>query len=284
MTDSELIDELVAWETGRFQPNGYRGRTDAPAYELTTGRVPVLVSAPHAVTHIRDGKVKPSEDFTGAIALAVARAAECHALVATRTGEGDPNWDPIEKSEYKQALCRHVAEQGIALVLDLHGMVAASDALAAVGSADGATLMAHGATLTTGTGAPNGRIDGRIDGRIEQHIEQRLDERAFDILQRKLAPWCEKHGKPVLLNGRYGARGKDTVARTVARECRVSALQIEIATQLRVPANLHGHVPRGEKIPFSNEQLPVELVARRSADPDAVLALVEALVDIAQLT
>ena len=80
-----------------------------------------------------------------------------------------------------------------------------------------------------------------------------------------------------MLNGQYAARGHNTVARTVARECGISALQIEVATQLRVPARHKGHTPKGEKVPFSGEQLPAELAARKVADPAAVESLIGAL-------
>lgn len=252
------IEKLVECEFERFTPNFYRGRSEAPEFEFLEGPADVLVSAPHAVTHVRRGEVKPSEDFTGTIALTAARFAGCHAVVATRTGPGDPNWDPLEGSAYKQALCAHVREKGIRFVLDLHGMVAASEALIALGSADGETV-------------------GAVPG---------LDERVADLLRQRLAPWTERYGKPIVLNGRLGARGENTIARTVARECGIPALQVEVATQLRVPVRFNGRVPKGERppkgerIPFSGTQLPIEIAARQAADPAAVSALVDALVEV----
>ena len=247
MMGNITVDELVSCEFERFSTNEYRGNPQAPEFDFLGGVVPALISAPHAVTHIRDGRVKPSEDFTGSIALAVAQTANCHALVATRTGQGDPNWDPLESCAYKQALCSYIERNRIEFLIDLHGMVAASEALAAIGSADGST-------------APGG-----------------ADERAAKVLQAKLAPWSTQHGKPIVLNGRYGARGENTIARTVARQCGIPALQVEVATQLRVPARVRGHMPRGEKIPFTGKQLPLELRVRRAADPAAVSALITAL-------
>lgn len=252
------IEKLVECEFERFTPNFYRGRSDAPAFEISEGDVPVLISAPHAVTHLRRGEIKPSEDFTGAIALSAARAAGCHAIVAMRTGTGDPNWDPLKECAYKQALCAHVREKGIRFVLDLHGMVAASEALVALGSADGETVSA----------APG--LDGRI----------------ADLLRQRLSPWADRYGKPIVLNGRLGARGENTIARTVARECGIPALQMEVATQMRVPARFNGRLPKGERppkgerIPFTSAQLYVEIEVRRAADPAAVSALIGALVEV----
>ena len=243
------LDNLIACEFGRFSVNDYRGLPDAPEFEIVSGELPVIVSAPHAVTCMRKGSIKPSEDFIGAIALAVAERVDCHAIVATRTAGGDPNWDALAESPYKQALCEHMRANGIRLVVDLHGMVAASPALVAVGSADGETVAQ----------APG------------------LDARVADFFRDELGEYCTRYGKPIVLNGQYAARGQNTVARTVARECGVPALQIEVATQLRVPTRRGDHTPAGEPVPFTGKQLPVELAARKVADPAAVEAFINAL-------
>ena len=250
-----MLDDLVACEFNRFSVNDYRGLPSASEFEIAGGKLPAIVSAPHAVTCVRDGKVKPSEDFTGAIALAVAKRTGCHAIVATRTGGCDPNWDELAASPYKRALCQYVRENCIRLAIDLHGMVAASPTLVAVGSADGETVAM----------APE------LDGRVARLLRGELD------------PYCERHGKPVALNGKYAARGRNTVARTVARECGIPALQVEVATQLRVPVGRHGRMPEGEPVPFSGAQLPAELAARRAAEPAAVGALVDALCKVVML-
>ena len=249
------IDDLIACEFERFSVNDYRGLPSSPEFEIVSGELPVLVSAPHAVTCVRNGKIKPSEDYIGAIALAVAKRTGCHAIVATRTGGGDPNWDALEASPYKHALCEHVRANGVQLVIDLHGMVAASPALVAVGSADGETV-------------------GQAPG---------LDAHITGFLRGELAEYSERHDKPIVLNGRYAARSQNTVARTVARECGIPALQIEVATQLRVPTRRGDHTPEGEAVPFTGKQLPVELAARKVADPAAVEALVNALCGVVRM-
>lgn len=245
----ELIERLVECEFARFSANDYRGMPDGPEYEVSPGRLPVMFSAPHAVTHFRNGAIKPSEDFTGAIALMAAQLSGAHSIVAARTGDGDPNWDRFEDSAYKKALCEYVKDCNIQLVLDIHGMVAASPALVAIGSADGETVM----------------------------TEPWIDEEIADVLRKRLDSWCERYQKQIVLNGKYAARGANTVARTVARVCGVPSLQIEVATQLRVPTRRGSRVPSGERIPFTDEQLPVELISRKNANPSAVIDLVESL-------
>ena len=186
-----VIDDLITCEFEQFSTNNYRGVSTAPEHEFVSGMLPVMVSAPHSVTHVRNGRIKPSEDYTGAIALAVAKESKCHAIVATRTGEGDPNWDALESSPYKQDLCEYVRANSIQVVFDLHGMVAASPALVVVGSAGGSTV-------------------SRNPG---------LDARVTADLRNTLVESIERFGKPIVLNAQYAACGHHTVVNTVAREC-----------------------------------------------------------------
>jgi hypothetical protein len=53
----------------------------------------VLFSAPHEVTHIRDGAEKIAERGTGALALALARFATGSGITTAPGQVGDPNWD-----------------------------------------------------------------------------------------------------------------------------------------------------------------------------------------------
>ena len=68
----DVVAYMMETELGRFSVNDYRGLPDAPPYVVVEGELPVAVSAPHAVSQLREGRVKPSDDFTGALALAVA--------------------------------------------------------------------------------------------------------------------------------------------------------------------------------------------------------------------
>lgn len=121
--ESPIVVELEHIESTRFSCNSYRGLPDAPAFEIVAGDLPVVVSAPHAVTHEREGRVKPSDDYTGAMALVLAHWTGCHAIVASRFDGCDPNWDPIEGSAYKQALVAHVLKAGVRFCLDAwHGV------------------------------------------------------------------------------------------------------------------------------------------------------------------
>ena len=251
-----LIERLIECERTRFSINEYRGLPDAQPFAVVEGSIPTLVSAPHAVTHMRKGRIKASEDFTGPIALELSRATGAHAIVATRFAGTDPNSDPFEQSAYKQALADHVRTHGIRLVLDIHGMVTASPAIVSVGTGDGANVAAW----------------------------PEVGDLAMGIIEARLAGVAEKHGKRIAFDGRYAARDENTVAATAARACRIAALQVELSTLLRFPGGLEGHTPPGEANPFPAASLSPELSARRNPDIAAVRAAFAALSEIALLT
>ena len=250
-----LIEHMAEIELGRFSVNDYRGLPDALPFSVVEGELPVIVSAPHAVSQLREGRVKPSDDFTGAMALVVAELSGASVIVASRYDACDPNWDPFEHCAYKQALAEMVRKLGAVAVLDLHGVPAAAPDAIEVGSADGLTVKA-------------------MPG---------VDEFACRFLREQLSEHLGRRGKTVGLNGRHGARGANTVAHAIARECGVAALQIEISSPFRVPIDAKGHVPPGEAIPFTSDQIPIELEVRRNPDPACVEATVRALADLARI-
>ena len=250
-----LIERLVESERTRFSANEYRGLPDAPPFSFVEGSIAALVSAPHAVTHMRDGRIKASEDFTGPLTLELARLTGAHAIVATRFDSCDPNFDPLETSAYKQALVSYVQSHDIRLVLDIHGMITASPAIIALGTGDGANVTARP------------EVAGLAAG----------------IIESKLAPVAEKSGKEIAIDGYYAARDANTVSATVARSCGIAALQVELSTLLRYPGGIVGHKPSGERNPFPAAAIAPELSARANPDPGAVALTVAALADIVKL-
>lgn len=250
----DLVEWMTDLEYEQFSAGEYRGLPDAPAFRIVEGDLPVVISAPHAVSQLREGKVKPSDDFTGPLALAAAEIAGCHAIVATRFDGGDPNWDPLNRCPYKQALVDHVKRRGIVAVLDVHGVPAASPFAIEIGSADGVSVLAR----------PG------------------VDEHVCSLLRDDLAPYLEKHQREIILNGAHAARGRNTVTSTVSRECGVVALQLEVSTPFRVPCGRKGHTPAGEAVPFTDAQLPYEIAVRRKPDPACVEATAHAIARIAR--
>ena len=75
----------------------------------------VVVTAPHAVPHVRDGAPKRADMWTGGLALLLAELTGAAAVVET-SGVGDPSWE-VEHG-FKDA----VAALSPDVVLDLHAM------------------------------------------------------------------------------------------------------------------------------------------------------------------
>ena len=91
---------------------------------IVEGTVPVLISVPHAVPHMRDGRQKSDEVNTDVIGMILQEHAGCHLFVNAGV-EGDPNHD--ESSIYKDKLAEYVKNHGVAFVIDLHGASASRD-------------------------------------------------------------------------------------------------------------------------------------------------------------
>jgi hypothetical protein len=75
------------------QAPGIRELDPTGPWDIVSGSGP-LFSAPHAVTHIRDGAEKLGENGTGPLALALARYTAGSAIATAAVQQGDPNWDP----------------------------------------------------------------------------------------------------------------------------------------------------------------------------------------------
>src|SRR5215469_11540032 len=71
---------------------GQRESDSAGPWDVVTG-TGILFSAPHEVTHIRDGVEKKAERGTGALAFALARYTNGAGLATVLHQTGDPNWD-----------------------------------------------------------------------------------------------------------------------------------------------------------------------------------------------
>lgn len=108
------------------------------SFRLLAGRLPVALSAPHAVRQPRpDGGETPphhrSEPYTGPLAIQLHRATGAWAIYATRTAHRDPNHAPF--SPYKRhGLGALAARATPRLLLDLHGAHQQRDFAVAIGT------------------------------------------------------------------------------------------------------------------------------------------------------
>lgn len=123
----QVLDKLFNYQM--------RAKGAAPWFKTIAGSRPVLVSAPHACMHRRDGVQKMQEEYTGAIARYLAEECHCHAIFTCCQTDEDPNWQP--QGQYKHAVQSLVEQYNIAFLIDLHGMTNKHKMGVAIGTING---------------------------------------------------------------------------------------------------------------------------------------------------
>lgn len=90
------------------------------SYKTIKGKLPVLISAPHSVRQLRNGKIKERELYTGAIVVEIANQSNCFAIYKIFNNQDDANYD-VENNEYKEEVLKIIKENDIKLFIDIHG-------------------------------------------------------------------------------------------------------------------------------------------------------------------
>ena len=87
---------------------------------VLNGSKNILLSSPHGVNQIRNGKIKVCEPGSLSTALFLQNQTDCFLIGKTKCNNDDANYD--EKSEYKTEIERLIKENDIKYVLDFHGL------------------------------------------------------------------------------------------------------------------------------------------------------------------
>ncbi len=159
-----LASDAIRLEVTRFDQDAVFD-TRSPSFCLLPGRLPVVLSAPHAVRQPRadaSGARLPhrSEPYTGPLAIQLNRAAGAWAIYATRTAGRDPNHDAY--STYKRAGLRNViARAAPRLVVDLHG-TGCADFAVAVGTSPLARAGRASRLIDLAVDCLTARLDGAV--------------------------------------------------------------------------------------------------------------------------
>ena len=202
----------------RFSRNGYDGAKKA-GFVIVPGTIPVMVSAPHAVGHFRNGRRKDSDKFTGAIAMYLHKITGCHIIYATGSAGVDANYDPLASNPYQNALIRYVKEHGIPVLIDLHGAASSRPYAVEMGT------------------APVRDADKRIVGDAYASLKghgfiARLIRYSFEHALKGL------EGLPVSEvweNRIFDAGGQNTVTKAVSGNSDAAAIQLEMNGHFRNP-------------------------------------------------
>ncbi len=196
---SRLNEEAVNIERIHFYKTDKRvnPKQEEPFW-YSVGELPVLLSAPHAVRHYRQKKIKMSDQFTGATVYLLNKLTGCHGIAATKLYGGDPNID--YPCIYKDKIADFCAIKKVKLILDIHGAAREREFDVDFGTNGGKNLL------------------GKI--RILETLQQSFHD----------------FGLTRISQDYFAASGPNTVSNYVARELGIPAVQIEINKQYRVPA------------------------------------------------
>lgn len=199
---TSILEGLVRLES----EISYRVPPPPGAYEFDylPGNIPVLLSAPHAARHLRQGELKDEDEYTAAIAKLVAEFTGAHVLYATHQSGTDPNRYP--GVPYKQKLMTITQAVPVGFVLDIHGA-------------------AHRRPF----GLALGTMHGQSCPQQRQLILDTLADYGFAPHLSGLASVDVDHAFPAA-----GSEQVETVTRYVWQELHIPAAQLEINAALRI--------------------------------------------------
>lgn len=114
---AQLVQDWSAFEQ-QYQRNYYHGSHMPGTVHQAPGTTPVLFSAPHAVGHWRETRMKVADVGTGGLTDILHTLTGASTIVQAGAAIRDGNWYP--NAELKRPLAR--ALDGVNAVIDLHGM------------------------------------------------------------------------------------------------------------------------------------------------------------------
>ena len=110
-----MINEILDLEQ-KYKVNGYYH--EFGDILLVQGSIPVMVSAPHSVKHLRNDTIKNEDMLTGGIAEYLGKITGCY-VITNLSSMSDPNYN--SDSPYRKMLLEYIRKKNIKYLLDLHG-------------------------------------------------------------------------------------------------------------------------------------------------------------------
>jgi len=165
-----------------------------------SGKIPILISAPHSVRHFRKKLIKSSDEFTGSLVYLLHQITGCHTIAMTKLYGGDPNWD--NPCLYKDAIENITKEHKIKMVIDIHGAGRDRNFDIDLGTMKGKSLL--------------------LKPQIASWVEDKLVEEGFSHVSSNFFSAA-------------GQEGQYTVTRFVAEKLQIPAMQLEINRKYRNP-------------------------------------------------
>lgn len=114
----EIIFEL----NQKYKANDSNGiKSNASNFKIINGKLPILLSAPHAVKQNRNGMEKEEDGMTGAIVEYLCLKTEVNGIIRTYNLGDDPNFENEGYGlKYKNAMLNRIKEKQIKCVIDVH--------------------------------------------------------------------------------------------------------------------------------------------------------------------
>jgi hypothetical protein len=112
--------------------------TESPV-GIKRGTAPILITAPHAARHWRDGDWKQEDEYTTAIGDLLHHLLGAHFIYARYQLNPDPH-DDGDDNVFKQTIGQFVQSTPVRLALDLHGARGDRDFAVALGTIGGRTF------------------------------------------------------------------------------------------------------------------------------------------------
>lgn len=187
----DIIEQVKTFET-KYQHEDFESME---TFQITEGELPVILSAPHSVTHFRNGKEKIGECMTGALVTILQKRLNCYCISKTKNDLTDPNFDDVHP--YKEAIKQLVREKHISYLLDLHIMSSKRDPAIEIGTGKGKNIFHDFQFVTI----------------LKETFEK------FQI-------------RPVIVDELFSGGFKNTVSSEISRSTNIPCVQIEINWRL----------------------------------------------------
>lgn len=115
-------------------------------FRVVPGRIPVIITAPHATRPLREGNRRFADGGgTAALALALNQLTGAHVIYTTGEGPSDPNY--YDDNGFKRELARLIGEVQPRYLLDIHGSHAYRPYDIDLGTMHGESLLGQDAIL-----------------------------------------------------------------------------------------------------------------------------------------
>lgn len=202
-----------------FSDNEYNGSGET-AFVIEEGRIPIMISAPHAINQFRAGQVKWADMYTGGIARYLHETTGCHLIYSCMFTKSDPNYDEPGTNKYQDALQAFVDEHKVVFLIDLHGASKKREY-----------------AMEMGTAPEQNPIPG-----IQYEQDPSLHEYKFvsDLIKNLFEKNFQSSPleiKDVWKNQIFDAGDQNTVTKYISENTGTACIQLEVNGQYRDPEN-----------------------------------------------